>query len=198
MHDKPKSGRIRGSVVHHVIGKAVAAGVALMFASSAVGQPAAHEHGVADLRIAVDGTVLLIEFDSPLESLVGFEHAPTTPEQRSALAAVEQRLKDFDGLFSLPAAAACVVREVQLESPYPQTAGDHDDHDHDHDGDHDDAHADMYVAYELSCTSPSALDAVGVGLIEAFPRIRAIRAETASPRGQGSVRLDRSGSMLPL
>jgi len=202
MRGKSESVRAGHAFFYRVARQSVGAGIALMLASSVAAQHAAHEHGVAALRVALDGPTLLIEFDSPLDNLVGFEHAPTTAEQRSALASAERRLKDFEHLFSLPAAAGCVLAEVQLDSPYPQSEEDHGhlDHGHEDEGhdDHDQAHGDMYVAYQLECSTPSALTGIGVGLIDAFPRIHVIRAETATPRGQASVRLDRAGITLPL
>ncbi|HRQ56220.1 MAG TPA: DUF2796 domain-containing protein [Azoarcus taiwanensis] len=153
-------------------------------------QHGAHEHGVADLRVALDDGTLLVEFDSPMDNIVGFEYAPQTEAQMQALADAEVRLRDFASLFSVPGAAGCVIAEVQLESPYSET--------HDHDHDHDHAHADLYVVYQLECANPSALDAIEIGLAEAFPRIHTIRVETATPSGQGATRLDRSGSRIPL
>ncbi len=216
-----------------VVRTTVATGFFTLFASAAFGQ-GAHEHGIADLRVAIEGGEVLVEFDSPLDNLVGFEHAPNTPEQRAALAAAERRLLDFASLFTLPAAAGCVLSDVQLESPYPQGAdghGDHDhkhdhdhdhkhdhdhdhdhkhDHDHDHDhkhdhdhdhgnsDDHDHGHADLYVVYQLACTAPAALTEIRVGLMDAFPRIHTLRAETATPRGQGSLRMGPTVTVLPL
>jgi hypothetical protein len=189
----------------------LAGAVALMFATVASAQQGAHEHGVVDLRVAIDGSTLLIEFDSPLDSLVGFEHEPRSDEQRAALASVESGLRDFTAYFQLPAAAGCVLADVQVESPYPQLADAHDDHAHDdhaHD-DHDDhkhddhkheghAHADMYAVYQFECAQVAALDQIGLNLTAAFPRITTIRAEIATPSGQRSVRLDQSARSLPL
>ncbi len=206
----------------------LAGAVALMFATVASAQQGAHEHGVVDLRVAIDGSTLLIEFDSPLDSLVGFEHEPRSDEQRAALASVESGLRDFTAYFQLPAAAGCVLADVQVESPYPQLADAHDDHAHDdhahddhahddhaHDDhahahdDHDDhkhddhkheghAHADMYAVYQFECAQVAALDQIGLNLTAAFPRITTIRAEIATPSGQRSVRLDQSARSLPL
>lgn len=103
----------------------------------ALAQQAAHEHGVADLRVAADGDTVVIEFDSPLDNLVGFEHAPRDDAQRDALREAEERLASFDVLFALTPAAGCTLREVQIESPYPQGE---DVHKHDHDHDHGHAH----------------------------------------------------------
>jgi hypothetical protein len=184
----------------------LAGAVALMFATVASAQQGAHEHGVVDLRVAIDGSTLLIEFDSPLDSLVGFEHEPRSDEQRAALASVESGLRDFTAYFQLPAAAGCVLADVQVESPYPQLADAHDDHAHDDHDDHkhDDhkhegqAHADMYAVYQFECAQVAALDQIGLNLTAAFPRITTIRAEIATPSGQRSVRLDQSARSLPL
>src|SRR5690606_20886978 len=66
--------------------------IALFFAVPALAQHAAHEHGVADLRVAAEGNTVVIEFDSPLDNLVGFEHAPRDDAQRMALRTAEKRL----------------------------------------------------------------------------------------------------------
>lgn len=189
--------------------KPVIAGMALAFAATVGAQQGAHEHGVAELRVALEASTLLIEFDSPLDSIVGFEHAPSTDQQREALLQAERSLQAFTPLFTLPAAAGCVLAEVQLESPYPQGVAGHDEHNHDeHNHDHDkhedhkhddaDAHADLYVAYQFDCADPAALDQLDVKLFDAFPRLHTIRAAVVSPQGQSAVRMERSSASLRL
>lgn len=156
-----------------------------------------HEHGVAELRVAVDGPALLVELESPLDNLVGFEHAPRDQEQRDALASAEQTLAQFHRLFDLPAAAACTLKEVHLQSPWPQSE-DHHRHEHEHDHQDGETHADMRIHYELACAQPQALSSVAVKLFDAFPRIHHIRAETATPRGQGSATLSPASRRLDL
>jgi hypothetical protein len=175
----------------------VAAGFAGVIAYGAFAQQDAHEHGVAELRVAVDGGRVVIEFASPLDNLVGFEHAPQTAAQRRALAAAEQRLRAVDTLFVTPSAAACAVTAIELESPYPQDAGPQSGAPA-HREDHAAPHAELHASYELECAVPAALKEVRVGLIEAFPRIRRIRAQTATPGGQRAVVLDASRRVLPL
>ncbi|MGL1832321.1 DUF2796 domain-containing protein [Rhodocyclaceae bacterium SMB388] len=194
--------------------KPVIASMALAFATAVGAQQGAHEHGVAELRVALESSTLLIEFDSPLDGIVGFEHAPSTDQQREALLQAERSLQEFTPLFTLPAAAGCVLADVQLESPYPQGDDDHDEHDHDehdhdehdhdeHDHDehrHDeaDAHADLYVVYQFECANPASLDRLDVRLFDAFPRLQTVRAAVASPQGQSAVRIDRASPSLRL
>jgi hypothetical protein len=162
----------------------------------------AHEHGVADLQVAVDGGHLSIELKTPLDNLVGFEHAPRTDAQRKALDDAEARLRDFPRLFVLPAAAACEVKEVVLTSPWhtaTESGQDHGHgHAHGHDHKQDDGHSDMHVHYMLECVAPAALNELQVKLSDAFRRMSRVRAETATPRGQGSATLTKTRNKLPL
>lgn len=175
-----------------------------IFAALALGVSAgasaqhAHEHGVAELRVALEGSTLLVEFDSPLANLVGFEHAATSAADKAALVQLEQTLRAPERLLGLPAEAGCTLREVELELP---GSDDHDHHGHQHDhghkhDHHDDDHADAYAAWEFACQrAPAALE---VSVIEAFPAIRVLRAETAGPRGQTAVRIEQPKARLAL
>lgn len=156
----------------------------------------AHEHGVAELRVAVEGGEVAIEFATPLDNLVGFEHEPRTDGQRRALAAAEERLQQAQALFVLPEAAGCTVQAVSLDSPWPQGGGHAHDHDDGHD--HGAGHAELVVDYRLRCSRPAALDGVQVRLFEAFPRLREIRAQRVSARGQGAAVLRPGKTALPL
>lgn len=108
----------------------------LATAMSAGAQQHAHEHGVADLRVAIDGSTLLIEFESPLDNLVGFEHAPRDEAQFEALHRLGYVLRGHEGLFGLPQAANCVLTDLQIESPYSLHHGHDHEHGHDHPSEH--------------------------------------------------------------
>lgn len=148
-----------------------------------------HAHGLAELRVVVDGPVLLLDIESPLDNLVGFEHAPRTEEQRVALNQAYQALTQFESLFRLPAAAACTLRDAHVEFPWV-TPG--------HGQQTDAAHADLHAVFELDCANPEALTELEVRWFEVFPRTERIRADTASPRGQGSATLSKNKTRLPL
>ena len=62
----------------------------------------AHEHGVATLDVAVDGRTLTLQFESPLDNVVGFEHAPRTDKQRAALKNMEEKLQATSASPSMP------------------------------------------------------------------------------------------------
>lgn len=180
---------------------AVCAG-ALMSTAHAQQAHGAHEHGVAHLSVAVEGPELVIELSTPLDNLVGFEHAPATAAQRAALADAETRLGQGAELFQLPESAGCVLAGTVLESPWPRQAGNErpagHGHDHGHGADAREGHADLIATYRFECARPAALDAVRVELFDAFPRLRELRAVHAGEGGQGAAVLKPGATVLSL
>ena len=108
----------------------------------------AHEHGVGQLDMAVEGNRIALELHAPGADIVGFEYAATSAEDRAKVdAAVATLARPLD-LFVLPAAAECSVvqasAELESEAEHEEHAGEkHDDHgDEDHAEDKHDDHGD--------------------------------------------------------
>jgi len=102
----------------------------------------AHEHGTASLDIALDGDLLYLDLDSPADNVLGFEHAPSTDEQKAAVAEAESVL-GTDGVFVADAAAGCTLQEASIAFSFSEEDDDHDDHDeddHDADGHEEEGH----------------------------------------------------------
>ena len=64
----------------------------LAMASAGVLASGPHVHGTAELCVAVENNHLNVELRSPLENLLGFEHAPKTDSQRAAVKAMTAKL----------------------------------------------------------------------------------------------------------
>lgn len=105
---------------------------------------APHVHGVATVQIAQEGGVLAITWDSPAASLLGFEHAPETDEQRRAVDSLRAKLESFSDALSINAEAGCSVTRSEIEvlaEMGDDRHGHHDEHgDTDHDDHDDDKH----------------------------------------------------------
>ncbi len=176
------------------------AAASLPSAANAQHTHGAHEHGAAELTVALDGQALVIELISPLDNLVGFEHAPANDAQRAALAEAGRLLSDADAMFALPVAAACRFEHADIESPWPMAAmapaAGQAGHAHAHPtrGDHEEA----VVTYRYTCAQPAALQRIDVRAFARFPRLREIRAEHATARGQGAAVLTPAAAALAL
>lgn len=141
---------------------------------SAVAAPA-HQHGVARVEVAVDGTKLEIHFESPLDNLLGFERAPRNDKERQAVRALQQRFADAATLFVPNAEAGCSLRGSELDAALLKPGGSVKP------GEHDDLDATM----RFECTRAAALRSLNLQpLFKAFGGLRRIDAAVVSPRGQ--------------
>ena len=100
----------------------------------------AHEHGAATLDVALDGSRLYLDLRTPADNVLGFEHAPSTPEQRAALEAARAVLESA-APFTPDPAAGCSLEEVTVSLDLPGEDA-HDEEDHADDDHADEAHAD--------------------------------------------------------
>lgn len=156
--------------------------------------PHAHEHGAVKLDVAIDGAALTIGLEAPLDSLIGFEHAPRNDKERRAADEALTRLRSGAGLFSADAAARCTLANVDVQAPVldpgpkasARTAEAKDDH------------GDLDATFDFKCTRPQLLRTLDVGLFEAFKRIRRIDVQVAGPKGQLKATLERPARSVPL
>ena len=76
--------------------------IAIAFGCSAVwAAGGVHEHGAADLLLSSEGKDVQITFNAPAQSLVGFETAAVTAQQKTAVERLEAVLSEPSALFVL-------------------------------------------------------------------------------------------------
>ncbi|ADH87102.1 DUF2796 domain-containing protein [Desulfurivibrio alkaliphilus] len=170
----------------------------------------AHVHGLAEINLIVEGSLLVIDMVSPGFNKVGFEHQPRTGEQRQAIREAKELLAEGEKLFALPPAAHCrqvrakIGSDFDLDHRHEHGHGDsheHGDHSHDHQHghgdhghdhhhghghkhDHDHDHADFTGLWEFHCERPERLDRIDFRLFEHFPGTERIRVQAVTPAGQ--------------
>lgn len=141
------------------------------FGAEAAETHGAHEHGHAVLKLAQEGTEVVVHFESPLDSIVGFEHEPENDEQRAALLEAMRLVQVSENIVRLPDTCTSSA-EPEVDVPYlAEDHGDdhdaveehsdteHDDHGSgedggDHDADEDaEVHADLEATFSYRCES---------------------------------------------
>ena len=150
----------------------------------------AHQHGQARLDVAIDGGTLAISLESPLDNLLGFEHAPRNDKQRAAVQKMEAGLQAGD-LFKANADAGCQFKEVEIEHPFKAAAGTSPAKSHDAKA----AHSDADVRWTYQCATPAALRSLDVQLFSRFSGLKSLKVQVAGPRGQTATTL-RPGKAL--
>jgi len=101
-----------------------------------------HVHGGAVLSIVNENSAVVMEFETPLYNLLGFEYSPRTKEERTSVAQVEARLAQPQTLFQLSSEAKCryekLANGVTLFGIEPDAELDPSEHDHEDHEDHED------------------------------------------------------------
>jgi hypothetical protein len=156
----------------------LALAAAMLAAGTAVAQThAAHTHGKAALDIAIERTAVSVQFETPLDNLLGFERAPKTPAERQAAEQALTRLRAADQWLRIDPDAGCKLRKVEIDAP---ALGQGKAHDHGH----GDEHAELEAQVDFDCADATRARYIEVGLADTFKRLRTIDVQVAAPQGQ--------------
>jgi hypothetical protein len=144
----------------------------------------AHEHGVSELDIAMEGTVLTMELRAPGADIVGFEHAASSAGDRAAIEAAVAQLAAPLELFVLPEQAACSVLSADAEIEGGQGGAER--------------HSAFHAEYRLECARPEAIDAIDFAFFAHFGFAREIEVQVVTGDGARAFEVTRDAPRLAL
>lgn len=157
-------------------------------ASQTHGHSPAHVHGMARIDIALAGDRLEINLDTPLDSLIGFEHAPRSESQRKAAQSMIAILKNGAQLFQITPGAQCSLTDISLNSPALGLVAANQEKkpgtNQNTTPGNPAGHADLSARYRFTCKNPSRASQVDVNLFAATRHLQRIDLQLAVPAGQ--------------
>jgi hypothetical protein len=156
-------------------------------AAAQVRQLGPHVHGLSTLDIAVDGSTVSMELESPGADIVGFETMPTTDEQRAAIARGNDALSRPLALFSFSAAGGCMVMKAQSQEVFADltpAAPATDPPDLFDRYAQRGTHSMFEASYELRCTNPKAITGVDFPFFAVFPNAQVVHVQMVTAHGQ--------------
>lgn len=155
--------------------------------SLAADNPGSHQHGHAQLQMAIDGTRIELFLVSPAANLVGFEQAPATEAQREKVREVTAWARQTPMITH--AERPCTVTDAALQATWSHGEDEHDhNHDHDHGHQHE-GHADLEISQTLDCPGLTASTELETTLMAQFPAMEQLEVQWVGPAGQGGARL---------
>lgn len=127
----------------------------------------AHVHGVAALDIAIEGKTVTAIFESPADSIMGFEHLAKAPaeikKRDEALAKLKAR---FGEMLLMPASAQCAWKpgkaEVHLHG----------------------SHADVEAEFTAECKGPLNRGEIRFAFMKVFPDVHELKIQLIGPGQQ--------------
>ncbi|WP_368184346.1 DUF2796 domain-containing protein [Aestuariibius sp. HNIBRBA575] len=185
----------------------------------------AHEHGVGQLLIAVEGTQIAMELHAPGADIVGFEYAAQSDEDHHKIETAISALSDPLALIGVPDAAGCAADHIDAglvgdghddHDDHDEHADhddhddheDHDDHDdHDEHAEHDDhddhkehseetGHTEFHAEYVLECADVAQISELTFPYFEAFPNSKELEIQILSDKGATSFEVMRDAPTL--
>jgi hypothetical protein len=160
-----------------------------------LGTAGAHEHGIARLGLAVDGTLLTIDLQLPAESVFGFDHAPRSAEERAIAAEALDRLRTGGArLVAFPDGATCTLESAEVQAPEgvegDQPAEDqqpHEDEGHEHE-DEGNQHEDVRLLASLTC-SREPIGPASLRFADLLPRVEQVDLTVFTAAGEAAGRV---------
>ncbi len=153
------------------------------FLSAQAQQQHAHVHGQMKLDVAIDGPTVVIDMESPLDNIVGFERAPKTDAEKATVEAAVAQLRAADKLFTIDPAANCKLGPVDLRSGALGLGNP--------DPNEPPGHADLDATFSFNCTNAAAAKFIDLNLFSVFKGLRQIDSQIASSQGQFKRQLKR-------
>lgn len=100
----------------------------------------AHKHGDAELSIAFDSLIGQLEFKTPAESIVGFEHQPKSDKDKQKLTAAKVDFEtNISKYIQFDSSLACKFEKKSITLAVNPS---------------DDHHADFVARFDITCLKP--------------------------------------------
>lgn len=188
-----------------MIGAAVMAMTTALSASAQQRDLDAHEHGVGQLNIAIEKSIILMELEAPGADIVGFEHPAKSDQDKKAIEDALAVLSKPMDLFKFTDEAQCTVSSASVElegdAEHDEEAHkDEDDHGHGDDEkhadgheDHDDeaSHTEFHGEYKFTCALPSKLTGIDFPYFAKFQNAKELEVQLITGKGSNRYEVER-------
>ena len=142
----------------------------------------AHVHGIATLQVAVDEKTITLDFSSPLDNLLGFEHVPRDDKQKASVKNMADSLNKAGEIFIPTEDAQCTLQSVKVDSLVLNTKSSQGKEEAG-------GHADLDGEFVFTCKQIGKLHDLEVKLFDAFPNLHQLKVEVATLKKQASSKL---------
>ena len=159
-----------------------------------------HEHGVAQLNVAVEDNSVLMEFEAPGADIVGFEHPATSDEDKAKVSAAVTSLENLTNLVKFPEGANCAVTEVkaELHSESEHAEDGHDEHHAKAERADEKNHNEFHAEYALNCENIQKIDEMTFPYFETFKNAEEIEVQIVTDSGANKFEVKRTEPQIDL
>lgn len=154
-----------------------------------------HVHGQGTLDIAIEGKKIEMDLVVPGMDIVGFEHVPSTEEQKAAVEKAKAKLTDVLSVFKLPPAAGCKAEAANVENrKETHHPGEKDDDDKPGEPEHSEFHA----TWTITCEAPEMVTGLETVYFVNFAGAQLLNVNVTTSKGQTQAQMTREKPTLDL
>ena len=139
-----------------------------------------HEHGVGELNIAIEKSMIEFEFMIPGADIVGFEYIAKSEEDVAIVNKALITLENHENVFTLPKNSLCQLIGAQVA-----LNKEHDEHD-EHDEHAEEVHNEFYAKYSFECGDIKAIDKIEFSYFSSFANSGELEVQFISELGSTS------------
>lgn len=141
-----------------------------------------HAHGAAELSIAFDGTLGKIEFKTPSDGIVGFEHAAKSAADKKAKDEAFKRIEtNISEIISFDKSLKCQITKDKIEMIATS-----------------ETHSDTTAAFTVKCGKSPLSTKIIFNFQKYFPRLQDIDAQIIVDNLQKSSEIKTNGTRVEL
>ena len=160
----------------------------------------AHEHGHASLAIVQESNEIQVVFESPAMNIVGFEHAPSTPEQQAMVKEAKETLNKATKLVQVNESAKCSIEHTHITSALLEDEDHEEGEEHGHDAEHhndtENTHSEFKAEYHFECANIDAISEIKVAFFDVFSGIEEVDVQIITESEQRLVEIERSNPSI--
>ena len=155
-----------------------------------------HVHGHGRLNIALEGKRVSMQLEVPGADIVGFEHEPSTPEQKAAVEKAKTILADALAVFKFSPSAHCSVASAKVMIK-AEDEHDHDEAEHEaNETEHH--HSEFHAEYALDCAAPEKLSSIDFSYFKLFKGAQELDINLVTPDRQTHYEVTREQPRLDM
>jgi Protein of unknown function (DUF2796) len=146
-------------------------------------QHGAHVHGMAQLNIAIEERTATVAFESPAESIIGFEHkAKTVADQQRQTKALDLFKNNISSMLIFEPALGCRLSPTNLDVVQQ-----------------DQEHSEVHGVFAVSCDGPLGGSKIHFGFTKTFPALQSVNVQVVAPTQQvgATIKQDRGAVEVP-
>jgi hypothetical protein len=130
--------------------------------------------------------------------IVGFEHIPSTDDQKAAVEKAKAKLTDVLSVFKLPAAAKCKVDTANVESRKETHQPGEKDPDEEDEKIPGHEHSEFHATYTINCEAPESLTGLETVYFANFAGAQLLNVNVTTSKGQTQAQMTREKPTLDL